>query len=102
MKIYRYQDSRKNDIFTKWFFSLEEAREEAENDLAYMTADEKNDSELEITGYEISVDAYAGTAEQLVEDLRNGEIECPEWDPVIMFKDGAICHSETVREENAT
>lgn len=56
MKIYRLNDERKHgDIFTEWFFDLEEARKEAKYLKNHMSAGEKADSSMNITGYEISL-----------------------------------------------
>lgn len=98
MKIYRLNDERKHeDIFTKWFFDLEEARKEAKYLQNHLTEREKADSSMNITGYEISLDSYDRTAEQLITDLFNGDIEYPkEYDPLIGFIDQSIFWEEDI------
>lgn len=97
MKIYKLIDARRGgDEFTSWFFSLEQARENASDAIAHMTKGEREKSSITITGYEIGVESYAGTAEQMLNDLFNGDLEAPEWDEMIGFVDGAIIHEEEV------
>lgn len=98
MKVYKLADMRRGDEFTSWFFSMEQARDAAADALAHMTRSEREKSTIVITGYEISVDAYGGAADQMINDLFNGDMTCDEWDDMIGFVDSSIIHEETITE----
>lgn len=89
MKIYVVNDFKNGDSFDSYYFDLEDAKKEAEYIWDHLTDSEKEEREIMIIGYEISVDGYRGSAEKLVRELYDGSLSCEEFDGCFGFDDGA-------------
>lgn len=98
MKLYEVRTEITNgDGFSDYFYSLTDAKKKAEYILNHLTENEKKNHEITIVGYELSLENYTRTAEQLVNDLFNGDVECDEFDSCFWFKDSARIYEEELK-----
>lgn len=97
MKVYEFKIERTNgDSFSKFSFELEEIKKVAAYEVAHLAENEKEQQTACIIGHDINVE-YEGTAEQLMTDLFNGDVECDEFDECIgSFTDASECFREEV------
>lgn len=99
MKLYCVNDYRDGNGFDSYYFDLEDAEKEAEYIWDHLTDREKAKSEVEIIGYELSIDGYRGTAEKLARELYDGNISCEEFDECWGFDDMAVFYYKNIQKK---
>lgn len=93
--IYTFATSRKNgDSFSSYDFDKDAIEKKAKDEMNHLTDGEiQNLESAYIVGHEVTLpDDCTLSAEELVRDLLNDEIEIPEFDACLaMFKDSSEC-----------
>jgi len=85
VRLFEVREEVKNgDSFSEWFLDGMKAIEKFEGAKSHLTKKEAQNQETTMFEYFISLpeDYEPKTAEQIIIDLFNGEIECPEYDIV--------------------
>lgn len=83
IEIYEVEVARTDgDSFSEWFFDKDEAMKKAKRDFNYLTDSEKKKSTISVIGFELDLpeEYEITTAEQLINDLFNDDVECPQYE----------------------
>lgn len=78
-----HADRIDGDSFSRYFFDAESALKSMANEYAHLTADERESNDLYVDGYTVRIpDEYQPTtADQLVNDLFNNDVDSPDVEP---------------------